>query len=266
MIIKRIVKMLACVVLALTMSVSPHFMASAEKRNGSEVAEIIVAAINDRNPEAIKSLFSRHVQSSIPDLSEQIQFLIDQINIDSRIESYQFKWSGGSDSRDYGYYHSGNSYRIDIPIGDSDYFYDIGFHLIDSWTDDPSREGMSNIGLQIGETDNYPVELICEIALPLEESLHYKETLDTHQCKWDDKYFFSRLGYTKLVVSSSDESVATISEDGIITATGRGTARVTITYRNEELNKDWSFEYDVTVTFTTWQKIIWYLFFGFLWY
>ena len=65
---------------------------------------------------------------------------------------------------------------------------------------------------------------------------------------------------------TDDESVAKVDSDGIVTATGRGSARVTVTYINETTGKELEYLYDVTVTFTRWQWIIWYLFFGFLWY
>lgn len=96
--------------------------------------------------------------------------------------------------------------------------------------------------------------------------LNYKETYQCASAEQESKKFYTSFGYQKAVFESSNESVATVNESGMITATGRGSARVTITYINEATGKELKDEYDVTVTFTRWQWIIWYLFFGVLWY
>ena len=64
---------------------------------------------------------------------------------------------------------------------------------------------------------------------------------------------------------SSNSNVATVDNNGNITATGRGTATITCTVTDEYGNvvKDTC---TVTVKFQWWQWIIWILLLGFLWY
>ena len=62
--------------------------------------------------------------------------------------------------------------------------------------------------------------------------------------------------------SSSDPSVVTVDENGVLTPVGRGTAVVTC------VSDDGAAEDTCTVTvkLTWWQWIIWTILFGFLWY
>lgn len=64
-----------------------------------------------------------------------------------------------------------------------------------------------------------------------------------------------------VIWSSSDESVAKVDENGVITAVGRGETTVTAT----TVDGGYSDTCEVSVHYTWWQAIIW-LFFGCLWY
>ena len=137
---------------------------------------------------------------------------------------------------------------------------------VQAWTDDDQKVGLRSLGLTLLDCNGGVIDYLNDISLPVKVSLNYKET---YQClpgttHWVNQY--ASLGYKKVVFESSDDSVAKIDENGVITATGRGTAYVTFTYVNEETGRKQLYEYDVTVTFTRQQWIIWYLFFGFLWY
>lgn len=67
---------------------------------------------------------------------------------------------------------------------------------------------------------------------------------------------------TKLIYTSSDESVVTVDENGNYTAVGTGTATITVTAEGTEISDSC----EITVSFAWWQWIIRILFLGFLWY
>ena len=64
-----------------------------------------------------------------------------------------------------------------------------------------------------------------------------------------------------VVWSSSDEEVAVVDENGLVTATGRGTATITATTVDGEITDTC----EVSVRYNWWQRIIW-VFLGCLWY
>lgn len=69
----------------------------------------------------------------------------------------------------------------------------------------------------------------------------------------------------KVVWSSSNNSVVTVSNDGTIYASGKGTARITCEYTSES-GKTATDYCDVTVSYTTVQWIIIIALFGWIWY
>ena len=162
--------------------------------------------------------------------------------------------------------HYHKSCSFDLEIKSKDKIYIVIASYLQAWTDNEQKVGLCSLNLTLKSFDNEIIDYLDDISLPDTVTLNYKET---YQCRpgteqWKDQYAY--LGYKKVVFESSDDSVAKIDENGVITATGRGTAYVTFTYVNEETGKKRTHEYDVTVTFTRQQWIIWYLFFGFLWY
>ncbi|NLC72229.1 MAG: hypothetical protein GX684_00430 [Ruminococcaceae bacterium] len=67
---------------------------------------------------------------------------------------------------------------------------------------------------------------------------------------------------TELTWQSSDEKVAAVDKDGVITATGRGEAKITCASKDGFANS----EITVRVYYTWWQWIVKILLFGWIWY
>ncbi len=64
---------------------------------------------------------------------------------------------------------------------------------------------------------------------------------------------------------SSDDAIASVDENGTVTATGRGTATVTCIAENEQ-GEEYPINIEVNVDFTVGQWLIWIFLLGFLWY
>lgn len=64
---------------------------------------------------------------------------------------------------------------------------------------------------------------------------------------------------------SSDDEIASVDENGTVTATGRGTATVTCIAENEQ-GEEYPINIEVNVDFTVGQWLIWIFLLGFLWY
>ncbi|MBR4728080.1 MAG: hypothetical protein IK080_09365 [Clostridia bacterium] len=223
--------------------------------------ESIMTAVKANDADSLAAMFSEYVQTKLPDLREKTGRLVQMI--DKGIDEYRVVSTYYSDTEiDKDYYT--DYFEIEIFAGNRKYLLSVEW--ITTWKADSKRVGLTSLYLNLFDLDGSLVEYLDMIRPPQEISMHYKEIRDVEPCGWYSKGLCSKLGYHKQVLLSSDPSVATINTNGIIAANGRGTAHITEKYVNEETRKELVFETDVTVTFTTWQTIIWYLFLGFLWY
>lgn len=94
------------------------------------------------------------------------------------------------------------------------------------------------------------LELIAVTLSQSEITLRYKET-----------YSMSATSESNVTWVSTNPDVATVDQNGNITATGRGTTEIIAEIKNGE--KDIC---TVTVKFTWWQWLIYIFLFGFIWY
>ena len=266
---KNLSKKLISVLMALLFALAPLSSVFAIKipwlttyPSEKEIVETLGNFLKARDADGIAGMFNGETKSRMPDLTEKVESWLNQIECD--IDDYTYFGRGDSVDGNYGYYHKSCSF--DLEIKSKDKIYIVIASYLQAWTDNEQKVGLCSLNLTLKSFDNEIIDYLDDISLPDTVTLNYKET---YQCRpgteqWKDQYAY--LGYKKVVFESSDDSVAKIDENGVITATGRGTAYVTFTYVNEETGKKRTHEYDVTVTFTRWQWIIWYVFFGFLWY
>lgn len=255
------------VIMALLFAFAPLSSAFAIKIPGlvtypteKKIAETLGGYLKARDVDGIVGMFSEASKNKIENLKIKVKKLLDEIDCD--IVEYKWRGSGGSDKSNYGYYHKTCSFHILIRTEDK--VYDVIATYVQAWTDDKSYEGLDSLILILEDVDEMVVDYLSFIDRPGTLELNYKGAY--RYLKESAKIRYAELGYKKIVCESSDESVAVIDEDAVITAKGRGTALVTIKYVNEDTGRSIERSCNVTVTFTTWQKIIWFLFFGFLWY
>ena len=105
-----------------------------------------------------------------------------------------------------------------------------------------------------------PVIKVSDIKYSVSKSIdiNYKDVIDLSSiCNENLKGDYS--------YSSSDTAVVSVDEKGVITATGRGTAVITCTAIDNQVEKT-PINITVNVKFTIFQWVIWILFLGFLWY
>ncbi len=266
---KNLSKKLISVIMALLLTIAPFGSAFAIKipwlttyPSEKEIVETLGNFLKARDVDGIAGMFSEEVKSGITDLNDRVKNFL--THIDCEIKDYTFRGRGGSEERNNGYYHKSVSFHILITSNEQ--IFDVIATYIQAWTDDEKSIGLYSLNLTLEKLDRQVIDYLDDISIPSSIMLNYKETYQCASAEQESKKFYASLGYQKAVFESSNESVATVNESGMITATGRGSARVTITYINEATGKELKDEYDVTVTFTRWQWIIWYLFFGFLWY
>ena len=266
---KNLSKKLISVIMALLFALAPLSSVFAIKipwlityPSEKEIAETLGNFLKARDVDGIVGMFSESVKSELGDLEIQVKKLLDQIDCD--IEEYTYSGTGGADERNYGYYRK--SIGVSIEIVAEDKIFHIGASYIQAWTDDERKVGMRGLWLNLCDSNGRVVDYLATIGPSVKIDLTYKESKQCFMARNDWRHTHNRMGYNKLVITSSDESVAKVDSDGIVTAAGRGSARVTVTYVNETTGKELEYLYDVTVTFTRWQWIIWYVFFGFLWY
>lgn len=266
---KNLSKKLISVIMALLFALAPLSSVFAIKipwlttyPSEKEIVETLGNFLKARDVDGIAGMFNDEIKNRMPDLTEKVESWLNQIECD--IDDYTYSGRGDYVDRNYGYFHKTCSF--DLKIKEANMTYAVIVSYVQAWTDDDQKVGLRSLGLTLLDCNGGVIDYLNDISLPVKVSLNYKET---YQClpgttHWNNQY--ASLGYKKVVFESSDDSVARIDENGVITATGRGTAYVTFTYVNEETGKKQTHEYDVTVTFTRQQWIIWYLFFGFLWY
>ena len=266
---KNLSKKLISVIMALLFALAPLISVFAIKipwmttyPSEKDIAETLGNFLKARDVDGIVGMFSESVKSELDDLEIQVKKLLDQIDCD--IKEYSWRGNGTSDERNYGYYRK--SIGLTIEIVAEDKVFHVGVSYVQAWTDDEQKVGMRSLWLNLCDTSGYVVDYLATIGPSVKIDLTYKETKQCRMARHDWKGIHNEMGYNKLVITSTDESVAKVDSDGIVTAAGRGSARVTVTYINETTGKELEYLYDVTVTFTRWQWIIWYVFFGFLWY
>ena len=266
---KNLSKKLISVIIALLFTLAPFGSAFAIKipwlttyPSEKEIAETLGAFIKARDVDSIVDMFSEEVKNEIDDLNILVKKLLDEIDCD--IKEYSWRGHGASDESNYGYYHKSTSFRIVIPV--SGKIYSVWATYIQAYTDDESKVGMCHLALDMRMADGKLLDYFTNISLPDKAVINYKDVYEYEMTNnfWQQTH--KELGYNRIAINSSNESVAKVNSDGMVTATGRGSARVTVTYINETTGKELKYFCDVTVTFTRWQWIIWYVFFGFLWY
>ena len=266
---KNLSKKLISVIMALLFALAPLSSVFAFKipwlttyPSEKEIAETLGAFIKARDVDSIVDMFSQRIKGELADLDKQVKKLLDEIDCD--IKEYSWRGHGDTAERNNGHYLKTTSIIIDIPADGK--VYSILATYVQAYTNDESRVGLHHLALDLRTPDGTLIDYFTNIQLPGKATLNYKDTFQCSVTKYSWRDIHSQIGYNKLVITSSDESVAKVDSDGIVTAAGRGSARVTVTYINETTGKELEYLYDVTVTFTRWQWIIWYVFFGFLWY
>ena len=268
---KNLSKKLISVLMALMFTIAPLSFAFAIKipwlttyPSEKEVAETLGNFLKARDVDGIAGMFSEEVKSELADLNVTVERFLNQIDCD--IKDCTYSGRGNTEDRSNGHLHKSCSFDLEIKTESK--IYVVIARYVQVWTDNEKKVGLRSLGLTLLDANGNLIDYLngVEVKRPTLVTLNYKGTYQCNPCKqfWKDTY--ASIGYNKLVITSSDESVAKVDSDGIVTATGRGSARVTVTYINETTGKELEYLYDVTVTFTRWQWIIWYLFFGFLWY
>ena len=262
--VKKVLHVFFCAALTIILVSSPLSVNAAKYPGMGPAAKAIVEAIKTDDVEAVAAMFSAYVQNKMPYLNERIEALFQ--SVDGDLNAYEVYGSGGTDEVNYGYYYSRVGFDIVIPAGD--YIFVINASWIKACSDRPDQVGLSllSVNMIVFDGPHYDIEYLYEIGLPAEKTLHYREQYQNYAARSDKREQMEYMGYELIRLESTDESVATIDENGVVTATGRGTAIITVTYQKTTTGSTFTSQDEVTVTFTIWQKIIWYLFFGFLWY
>ena len=234
---------------------------STEYPGQSEAADAIVEAIKSDDVDEIEAMFNSESREGIKDLHKKIENLISAIEGD--ILSYKSSGSYQKDNVDLGYKYSEVGFDITITTENKIYRLSVGW--IKKCSSNPEKVGIEHIGLSLLNNEEKTIDFWETISLPYKKSVKYKKELGLLRDPGAIAYY-SSMGYDSVVFTSSDETVVTVSSDGIVTPNGPGTAIVTRTLTNTQTGKTVITEYEVTVKFDLWQKIVWYFLFGFLWY
>lgn len=227
----------------------------------SQAVDIIIEAIKSNDVDKIEAMFNSESRKGIIDLHRKIENMISVI--DSEILSYTSSGSYQKDSVDLGYRYSEVGFNITIDTENHKYHLSVGW--ITKCSDNSGKVGIEHIGLSLLDDNERMVDFWETISLPYKRSVKYKKVLDLLRDPGAIAYYNS-MGYDSVTFTSSDESVIIVSSDGFVTPKGPGTASITQTLTNTQTGKTIKTEYEITVKFELWQKLIWYLLFGFLWY
>lgn len=227
----------------------------------SEAADAIIEAIKDNDVEKIESMFNTESRDGIKDLHQKIETLFSCI--DGDIISHKSYGSFQSDKIDSGYRYSKVGFYIIIDTENSKYWLSVNW--IKKHSSKPEKVGITAIRLFLIDDEENTIDFWEGISLTTRISVTYKKELDLYRDPGAIAHYNS-LGYDSVVLTSSDESVLTVSQDGFVTTKGPGTAIVTETLTNTKTGKVVKDEYEITVELKFWQKFIWYCLFGFLWY
>ena len=261
---KRRVQNVICVLLTLVFAVSPLLTVKAADASVKVItAEEFINAIRSNDVDAFVMAFNNRLKKAYPDLADRVACFIGQAN--ERLDSYEITIPDEYFEEADGNYHRVSGYILKAPV--NDYCYNIVVTWITEWTDDPDLVGLAGVYSFLENETTHDVEYLESFVLPNEVQLHYRETYQNEEARQDVRLLkYAPQNYKLIEMKSSNERVAVINEDGIVTATGRGTAMISVTYQKTTTGSTFTIQDEVTVTFTTWQTIIWYFFFGFLWY
>ena len=227
----------------------------------SKAADAIVEAIKANDIDKIEAMFNEESRKGIKDLHQKIESLI--FCIDGDITSHKSAGSYQKDKLDLGYSYS--EVGFDITIITESQMYKVGVSWITKCSSDSEKVGIDAITLFLLNNEEQMIDFWETISLPFKESITYKKELDLLRDPGAIARY-NRLGYDSVVFTSSDESVVIVNSGGFVTPKGPGKAIVTETLTNTKTGKVVETEYAITVKLSFWQKIIWYCFFGFLWY
>lgn len=246
-------------------NIIPAFGASKELTEypgQAEAADIIVEAIKSNDIDKIASMFNAKSCDGIENLNQKIESLISEI--DGDILSYESTGHYQKDEVDGGYKYSEVAFIIRITTVNNK-LYSISVGWITKCSSNPEKVGINHIGLKLRNDDGRVIDIWEDISLPSKRSVKYKNELDLLRDPGAIAYY-NWMGYDSVTFASSDESIATVNSEGFVTPEGPGTAIITETLTNTQTGKTVKTEYEVTVYLDFVQKIIWYVFFGFLWY
>ncbi|MBO5421925.1 MAG: DUF5104 domain-containing protein [Clostridia bacterium] len=228
----------------------------------SEAADIIVEAIKSDDVDKIASMFNAQSRDGIEDLNQKIERLISEIDGDILI--YESSGSYQKDKVDSGYRYSEVGFLIDITTTENKY-YCISVGWIKKCSSNSEKVGINHIGLKQQNEDGRVIDLWEDISLPSKQSVRYKNELDLLRDPGAIAYY-NWMGYDSVTFTSSDESIATVDSEGFVATKSPGTTTITETLVNTQTGKTVINVYEVNVYLDFVQKIIWYAFFGFLWY
>ena len=119
--------------------------------------------------------------------------------------------------------------------------------------------GMTNITLTKTSAPVEPAKLLKSVSVDESITLNARKSADLNVIVEDSDVVYT-LSYT-----SSDAKIASVDDNGKVTARHRGTATITVTAMDENGNTV-SADCAVKVKYTWWQWIIVVLFFGWIWY
>ncbi len=227
----------------------------------TKAADAIIEAIKANDADKIEDMFNVESRDGIKDLHQKIENMISEI--DGHIISHKSSGSYQKDEFDLGYSYS--EVGFDITITTENQMYKVGVSWITKCSSDSEKVGIDAMTLFLLNKEERMIDFWETISLPFKESVTYKKELDLLRDPGAIAHYNS-LGYDSVVLTSSDESVLTVSQDGFVTTKGPGTAIVTKTLTNTKTGKVVKDEYEITVELKFWQKFIWYCLFGFLWY
>lgn len=262
--IKKVIMFLMMGMMIFT-NIIPAFGASkglTEYPGQTEAADIIVEAIKSNDIDKIASMFNAKSRDGIENLNQKIESLI--CEIDGGILNHESTGSYQKDEVDGGYRYSEVGFLIEITTTENKH-YSLNVGWITKCSSNSDKIGINHIGLKLCNDDGRVIDFWEDISLPSKRSVKYKNELDLLRDPGAIAYY-NWMGYDSVTFTSSDESIATVNSEGFVTPEGPGTAIITETLTNTQTGKTVKTEYEVTVYLDFVQKIIWYIFFGFLWY
>ncbi|MBQ8576068.1 MAG: DUF5104 domain-containing protein [Clostridia bacterium] len=228
----------------------------------AEAAGMIMEAIKSDDVDKIASMFNTESRDGIKDFYQRIENLISVI--DGDISEYESSGTYQKDKIDGEYKYSEVGFTIKITTTQNK-LYHLSVGWIKKCSSNSSKVGINCLGLNLRNDDGRVIDIWEDISLPSKKSVKYKNELDLLRDPGAIAYY-NWMGYDSVTFTSSDESIATVDSEGFVTPEEPGTVVITQTLTNTKTGKTVKTEYEVNVYLDFVQKIIWYVFFGFLWY